>query len=108
MISIALALVLSQAVVPGLRGRVCHDDLGEGNLCGWGYVRTPLVTAPTPAFFEFAPASGVGMGEACSCVDVTGTKGEALTFTRASTATCVKGSPTTGIANGDLVRVGGQ
>lgn len=43
MISIALALVLSQAVVPGLRGRVCHDDLGEGNLCGWGYVQTPSV-----------------------------------------------------------------
>lgn len=55
------------------------------------------------AFFEFAPASGAGMGTACACSAVTGAKGEAMTFTRASSATCTKGNPTTGIANGDLV-----
>ena len=62
------------------------------------------------AFFEFAPASGAGMGANCACAAVTGAKGEALTFTRASSATCTKtnggtlgGFATTGIANGDLV-----
>ena len=42
------------------------------------------------AFFEFAPASGAGMGTACACAAVTGSKGEALTFTRASAAWCTK------------------
>ena len=56
------------------------------------------------AFFEFAPASGAGMGTACACTTPTGAKGEALTFTRAGDATCSKqGLATTGIANGDLV-----
>ena len=40
------------------------------------------------AFFEFAPASGAGMGAACACTTPTGAKGEALTFTRASVAEC--------------------
>lgn len=40
------------------------------------------------AFFEFAPASGAGMGTACACTTPTGAKGEALTFTRASAAEC--------------------
>ena len=103
--SLALALVLGQGVVPGLRGRVCHDELGEGSLCGWGYVQLPLVKAPAYAFFEFAPADGAGMGTACSGAAVTGAKGEALTFTRASTATCTKGNPVSGIQPGDLVTV---
>ena len=106
MISIVLALVLSQAVVPGLRGRVCHDELGEGSLCGWGYVQTPSVTVPSYAFFEFAPASGAGMGTACACTAVTGAKGEVLSVARASSVTCTKGSPTTGINDGDLVECG--
>ena len=40
------------------------------------------------AFFEFAPASGAGMGTACACAAITGAKGETLTFTRASVAEC--------------------
>lgn len=55
------------------------------------------------AFFEFAPASGAGMGTACACTTPTGAKGEALTFTRASSGTCLKGNTLTGIANGDMV-----
>jgi hypothetical protein len=56
------------------------------------------------AFFEFAPASGAGMGTACACTTPTSAKGDALTFTRAGDATCSKqGLATTGIANGDLV-----
>ena len=56
------------------------------------------------AFFEFAPASGAGMGTACACTTPTGAKGEAMTFTRAGDATCARqGLATTGILNGDLV-----
>lgn len=54
------------------------------------------------AFFEFAPAGGLGMGAACACTTPTGAKGEALTFTRDSAGTCLKGS-TLAIANGDMV-----
>lgn len=55
------------------------------------------------ALFEFAPASGAGMGTACACTTPTGAKGEVMTFTRASTAWCTKGNETSGIVNGDLV-----
>jgi hypothetical protein len=55
------------------------------------------------AFFEFAPSSGAGMGAACACTTPTGAKGEALTFTRASSGTCLKSGTTSGIANGDMV-----
>jgi hypothetical protein len=61
------------------------------------------------AFFEFATASGAGMGTACACTAVTGAKGETLTFTRTGNATCSKqGLATTGIANGDLVVCAGD
>ncbi|MBK7865209.1 MAG: hypothetical protein IPJ65_42750 [Archangiaceae bacterium] len=59
-------------------------------------------SAVSYAQFEFAPADGAGMGAACACTTPTGAKGEALTFTRASSGTCLKGSTTTGIANGDM------
>lgn len=55
------------------------------------------------AFFQFAPTNGGGMSAACACTAVTGSKGEVMTFTRASSATCMKGNTTSGIANGDLV-----
>jgi hypothetical protein len=58
------------------------------------------------ALFEFAPASGLGMGAACACATPTGAKGEVVTFTRASSATCLKGNTTTGIQNGDMVTCG--
>ncbi|MDX2014180.1 MAG: hypothetical protein SFW67_28535 [Myxococcaceae bacterium] len=61
------------------------------------------------AFFEAFPSSGAGTTGVCSTTAPTGAKGEALTFTRASTAICTKtasgGLATTGIANGDLVSV---
>lgn len=40
------------------------------------------------ALFEFAPQSGAGMGSACGSTGITGAKGEAATFTRASVAEC--------------------
>ena len=59
------------------------------------------------AFFEAFPSSGAGTSGACSTTAPTGSKGEVLTFTRASNGTCTKtasgGLATTGIANGDLV-----
>ena len=59
-------------------------------------------SAPLPVL-EFAPVSGAGMGTVCACAAVTGSQGETLTFSRASSGTCLKGSTTTGIANGDMV-----
>ena len=56
------------------------------------------------AFFEFAPASGAGMGTACACTTPTGAKGEAMTYVRAGNATCSPlGLATTGITNASLV-----
>jgi len=59
---------------------------------------------PKPAF-SFAPLGGQGMGAACACTTPTGSRGEALTLTRASSGFCNKnGLGTTGISNGDLVQ----
>lgn len=58
--------------------------------------------APQP-LFQFAPTSGAGMGAACACSTVTGSRGEAITFSRSSSGTCLKGNVASGIANGDLV-----
>ena len=56
------------------------------------------------AFFEFAPASGAGMTQACACTAVTGAKGEAVTVARTGAATCARqANATTGILDGDLV-----
>lgn len=56
------------------------------------------------ALFEFAPASGAGMGTVCAGTIPTSAGGLAGTFTRASDAWCSKqGLASTGIANGDLV-----
>lgn len=55
------------------------------------------------AFFEFAPRSGRGMTAPCACTNPTGAKGEAMTFTRSSSATCLKCTTVTGIEDGDMV-----
>lgn len=59
----------------------------------------------TTPLFEFAPLSGAGMGTACACTTPTGSKGEAMTFTRATSGTCLKtvGTAPQSIANGDMV-----
>ena len=56
-----------------------------------------------PPVFQFATVTGVGMTDECTCASPTGTKGETLTFTRASAGFCTKGNEWTGIDNGDLV-----
>lgn len=47
-------------------------------------------SGPSLAFFEFAPASGAGVGAECACAAVTGAKGEVVTTSRASVAWCTK------------------
>lgn len=44
--------------------------------------------------FEFAPSSGAGMGVSCAGTVPTGSRGEAITFSRASAATCCKADGT--------------
>jgi hypothetical protein len=62
------------------------------------------------ALLEAFTASGAGTTSACSTTAPTGSRGEALTFARAGSATCTKtstsGYATTGIADGDLVTLG--
>lgn len=61
---------------------------------------------PTPPAFVFAPASGLGMGTACSGTNPTTADGGTLTFlARASGRTCMKGGEFANIANGDLVKL---
>lgn len=62
----------------------------------------PLATAPR---FQFAPLSGAGIGTACACAAVTGSKGETITWTRGSTAECTTlGLATSGITTTSMVQ----
>jgi len=86
-----LALILSQAMV--------DPDI----------LSSPAVTRPwrsTYAFFEAFPVSGAGTTTACSTTAPTGARGESLSFSRASSATCTRtatgGLATTGIGDADL------
>lgn len=56
-------------------------------------------------FFEAFIANGSGAGAACACTNVTGSRGETSTTTRANSLDCRKGGPwaTSGIAVGDIV-----
>lgn len=106
MLAAVLAVALSQwgpEPSPGMQqydpGSVCQRTGGRCFLN-----RSGNRPRENYAFFEFAPASGAGMGTACACTTPTGAKGEAMTFARTGDATCSKqGLATTGIANGDLV-----
>jgi hypothetical protein len=57
------------------------------------------------AFLELFPDTGAGAGAACAGTNPTGAKGEAINFTRATVGTCLKGNATTGIVDGDLVKL---
>ncbi len=63
----------------------------------------PRGAAGAGPLFQFAPPSGAGMTAPCACTSPAGAKGEALTFSRASSGTCLKGNTTSSIANGDMV-----
>ena len=97
----ALAFVVLIASI--VFGQPQTGGFGTGGNSG----RTGPAFSQPLAFFEFAPASGAGMGTSCACSAVTGAKGEAVTFTRTGSAICSRqGLATTGIANGDLVSCG--
>lgn len=91
---VALSLAAPDKVPAGPR----HGDHTRESRRLGGRSGTPAL--PT---FRFAPSTGAGMTEECACTNPTGTKGETLTFTRASAATCTKGNVLTGIDDGDLV-----
>lgn len=86
-----LALLLAQAMNP------------LGNPEGPIYSQPSLVGVPP--LLDFGPASGAGMPSPCSTTRPTGSKGEALTATRASSAPCIRGVNgvrSTAIADGDI------
>lgn len=96
---LALLLVLQAADGARPRARDRFSPAAEERYSGAaGFV--PTNGAP---YFEFATESGVGMTSACACSALTGTKGEPLTLTRASSGTCLKGNVQSSIANGDMV-----
>lgn len=88
-----IALILSAALgqwspqPPGMQqydpGSVCQRT---GGRCA----KNRASNRPTGnyAFLEFAPASGAGMGYACSCSTITGAKGEAISFARSTVGEC--------------------
>lgn len=86
MVTLALALLLAQTPQHRL------------------FLQPNLPQGPDFAFFEAFPANGAGTSGACSTTPPTGARGEVLSMTRGSTATCSKQGPaTTGILDGDLV-----
>jgi len=83
----ALCAVLVVALVAADRGRFgrfnSRCDQGRssrGFLCD--------ASSSVAAYFEFAPASGAGMGAACAGTAVTGSRGETVTVARGSAAEC--------------------
>ena len=93
-----LALSLGDARLDRTGGRQV-ERLGDRHCGGGGKTVTPPV-------FAFAPADGAGVGTApCACPSsITGSKGEAIAFTRASSTSCLKGPQWSNIQNGDMVK----
>jgi hypothetical protein len=95
--ALLLTLIASAALAqPRVFDRACDFSSRRSSRGGVACGRS------TPTF-QFAPSNGAGMGTVCSGAAITGSKGEAIAFTRAGPRSCMKGSETTGIANGDLV-----
>lgn len=91
---------------------ICNSALawgwgrGGGLTCPEGFIGGGLTPCSLPpAYFEFAMSSGVGLGTECACTAVTGTKAEAITWTRGSSAYCTAASGTMSLCTSDLPRV---
>lgn len=82
----------------GARTRMCENTAGTGNSGG-----SSDAGLPDPAF-ALADWTGAGMGAECDGGVPTGSKGETITFTRASVATCIVGN-TQSVANGNMVKM---
>lgn len=92
-----VVLLLAGSADPAGFGR------GGGLTCPKGYIGGGLTPCtPVRAYFEFAPPDGAGMDGFCACATVTGAKGEAINYTRASVGSCLK-STTSAVASGDMV-----
>lgn len=100
MLSLLFISVLAQVRPPYLDG--IRNERAESFRFRRAFGRAP--GAGLTAQFELAPASGIGMGVACACADVTAARGGTIALTRATNATCSRsGIATTGIGNADLV-----
>lgn len=97
--ALLLILIASSALGQGRFDRINkRTDQGRSNR---GFL------PQSGAFFEFAPASGAGMGTACACTAITGAKGETAGVARTGSATCSPlGVATTGITDASLVECG--
>lgn len=96
--AIKASVVAAQSTTEHGRFYRCRGDQGRssrGFPCGGQSLAT----------YEIAPANGAGMGTACAGTTPTSAQGTPLTFSRASNATCLRSGTTTGIANGDLVKL---
>lgn len=99
---LALLLLLALAVSAEAQGRFSRTN----SRCAQGRSSRGF-GCEDYAFAEFAPSTGAGLSTVCACTAVTGAKGEAVTVTRASNATCSPlGVATTGITNASLVECG--
>lgn len=99
--SVVLAQAMPDRISAGLRSNKLRQNSSIR------VNRTSRIGVAPYAFFEAFPSTGAGTNGVCSTTAPTGVKGEVLTFSRASNATCTKtasgGLATTGIADGDLV-----
>lgn len=94
--ALILALLVGLAVEAGRFDRTNSRCAGGRSARG--------LSCDEPAFLEVAPANGTGMTAACACTAITGTKGETITHSRSTIATCsLRGAAVTGIADGDIV-----
>jgi hypothetical protein len=100
--TVALALVLAanaSAADP-------RKDRTRASTRTGGRLFSAAASATAVPAFQFAAASGTGMGLPCAGTTPTGTKGEAITLAaRAGTRSCMKGNERSSIANGDLVKL---
>jgi hypothetical protein len=108
MLTLVTLIALSQAPVCYKQNGVTRCDYGNRVNHGDRVQRAGgRAGGAAPPFFEFAPVSGAGVGTACACTAVTGSKGETITHTRATSAVCLKtGVARTGLVNGDAVTCG--
>lgn len=68
---------------------VCGQNINRGS--SHPYARSPRAWGRSDLgspILELAPLSGAGMGAACACQNITGSKGEVVTFSRASVGEC--------------------
>ncbi len=89
---LAIALLAQAPDCPRTGDRACGTRTGGRSSGG---------SAMLPQF-SFATVAGAGMTAECAGTALTGTKGEAITFTRASAGYCTAGNVLTGLSNSSM------